>query len=124
MGDALERKVGADPDGLHSGDGSLSLWECLRPGTSAQLGPLHGTGLLAKHLPDGAKEVSRREETVDDGAADESNKGRSTFRGPTEGRPESATTRGKTKRLDIRGDVEARRRESLCAPGTTEGAGV
>ena len=23
------------PDGLHSGDGLLSLWECIRPGTHA-----------------------------------------------------------------------------------------
>ena len=45
-------------------------------------------------------------------------------RGPTEGRPQNATARGETKRLDIRGDVEAYRRESLCTPVPTEGAGV
>ena len=50
--------------------------------------------------------------------------GRSTFCGPTEVHPKSATARGETKRLDFRGDVEARRRESLRTPGPTEGAGV
>ena len=54
----------------------------------------------------------------------EANMGRSTFRGPMEGRPEWATARGKTKRLDIRGDVEDRQRESLRAPVPREGAGA
>ena len=57
-------------------------------------------------------------------ATEEANTGRSTFCGPTEVRPESATVRGKTKRLDIRGDVEDRRQEILRSPGPTEGAGV
>ena len=64
------------------------------------------------------------EETVAGEAAGETNTGRSTFCGPTEGLPESATTQGKTKRLDLRGDVEACRRESLRTPGPTVWAGV
>ena len=63
-------------------------------------------------------------ETVANEAAAEANMGRSTFRGPMEGRPEWATARGKTKRLDIRGDVEDRQLESLRAPGPREGAGA
>ena len=124
MGDASERKGGAVTDGLHPGDGPPSLWECIRPGTSAQLGPLYGPGLPAKRLPNGAQEVFRGKEAVSDEAAGEANTGRQKFRGPTEGRPESATARGETKRLDIGGDVAARQRESLRAPGPTEGAGA
>ena len=124
VGYALEHKVGAVPDGLHSGDGPPSLWECCRPGPSSKLGPLYGTGLPAKSLPDGAQEVSRGEETVAGEAAGETNTGRSNFRGPTEGRRKSATARGETKRLDFRGDVEAHRQESLRTPRPTLRAGV
>ena len=55
--------------------------------------------------PDGAKEIPGREETVAGEAAGETNAGRPTFRGSTEGRPEGATARGKTKRLGLREDV-------------------
>ena len=54
----------------------------------------------------------------------ETNKYRSTFRGPTEVRPKGATVRGETKRLDLRGDVETRQRESLRTPGPTVRAGI
>ena len=57
-------------------------------------------------------------------AADEANTDRSNFCGPTEGRPKCATARDKMKFLDIRGDMEALRQESLCAPRPKEGAGV
>ena len=101
MGTALERKGGAVTDGLHPGDRTLSLQECLSLGTLAQLGPLHGPRLTAKCLPDVAQEVFRGKEEVANEATDEANMGRQTFHGPTEGRPKSATARGKTKRLDI-----------------------
>ena len=107
MADASERKGGAVPDGLHPGDGPPSLREFRCPGPLAQLVPLYGPGLPAKHLPDGAQEVSRGEEMVAGEAAGETNTGRSIFCGPTKGRPESVTARGETKRLDFRGDVEA-----------------
>ena len=77
-----------------------------------------------KRLPDGAQEISGREETVAVEAARETNTDRSTFRGPTEGRSKSATARGKTKRLDLRGDVETRRRESLRTPVPTVQTGI
>ena len=108
MGNVLERKGGAVPDGFHPGDELPSLRECLPPGPSAQLGPLHDPEFPVKHLTDGKQEVYRGEKTVIDEAADEANTGRSTFCGPTEGHPKSATARGETKHLDIRGDVEAR----------------
>ena len=59
-----------------------------------------------------------------DEAANEANTGRQTFCGPMEGRPESATARGETERLDIEGDVEACRQEILRAPGPTEKVGA
>ena len=121
---APKGKGGAVPDRIYPGDGPTSLRECLRMVPLAQLRPLHGAGLPAKRLPDGSQEVSRGKETVADDFADEANMGRSTFRGPTEGRPKIQTARGDTKRLGIRGDVETRRQESLCAPGPMEGAGV
>ena len=40
-------------------------------------------------------------------AADETDTGGKNFRGSTEGRPESATARGETERVDIGGDAEA-----------------
>ena len=57
-------------------------------------------------------------------AADETDTGGQNFRGSTEGRPESATARGETERVDIGGDVEACRQESLRAPGPKERAGA
>ena len=74
----------------------------------AQLVPIHGPGLPAKRLPDIVQEVFRGKEAVADEAYNEANTGRKTVSSPTEGRPKSATTRGKTKNLDIRGDVKAR----------------
>ena len=53
--------------------------------------------------------ISRGEEMVAGEADVKANTVRSTFRGPTEGRPKSATVQGETKRLDFRGDVETRR---------------
>ena len=98
--------------------------QCRRPGPSARLGPLYGPGLPAKRLTDGAQEISGKEETVAGEAAGETNTNRLTFRGPTDGCPKSATARGETKRLDLRGDVEARQRESLRTPGPTVREGV
>ena len=56
-------------------------------------------------------------------AADETNVDRPTFRSSTEGRPKGATTRGKTKRLDLGDDVETHRRESIRTPGPAIRAG-
>ena len=91
-------------------DGPPSLRECLCPGTSEQLGPLHGPGLPAKRPPNGTQEVLRGKEAMANEAANESNTGGQNFRGPTEGRPKSATARSETERVDIGGDVEACRR--------------
>ena len=57
-------------------------------------------------------------------AADEADTGGQKHFGPTEGRLEIATALGKTERVDIGGDVEACRRESLRAPGPTERTGA
>ena len=124
VGNATEGKRGAVPDKLYPGDGPPSLWECLRPGPSSQLGPLHGPELPDKRLPDGTQEVLRGKEAVADETANETDTGGQKFRGPTEGRPESATMNGETERVDIGGDVEACRRESLRAPGPRERAGA
>ena len=113
VGDAPKGTVGAVPDGLHPGDGPPSFQERCSPGPSAQLGPLHGPGLPAERPPDGAQEIPGREETVAGEAAGETNADRPTFRGSTEGRPEGATTRGETKRLDLGEYVETYQRESL-----------
>ena len=124
MGNVTEGKGGAVPDRLYPGDGPPSLWEFLRPGPLAQLVPLHGPGLPSKHLPDGTHEVLKGKEAVADEAANETDTRGQNFRGPTEGRLESATARGETECMDIRIDVEACRRESLCAPGPKERAGA
>ena len=124
MGNATEGKGGAVPDRLYTGDGPSSLQECLCPGPSAQLGTLHGPGFPAKRLPDRTQEVLRGKEAVADETANKTYTGGQNFRGPTEGRPESATARGKTERVDIGGDVEACRRESLHALGSKERAGA
>ena len=78
----------------------------------------------AEHPPDGSQAVPGREETVAGEAASENNMGRPTFRDPTEGRPEGATTRGVTKRLDLREDVKTHWRESFRTPGPTVRAGI
>ena len=124
MGGALERKIGAVPDGLHPGDGPPSLQECCCPGPLAQLGPLHGPRLPAERPPDGAQEIPGREETVAGEASGETNTDRPTVRGSTEDCTKGATARGETKRLDLGGDVETHRRESLHMPGPTIRAGV
>ena len=61
---AMEGKVGVVLDRLYPGDGPSSLRECLYPGSLAQLISLHGSGLPAKRLPDGTKEVLRGKESV------------------------------------------------------------
>ena len=107
MGNATEGKGCVVPDRLYPGDGLPSLQECHCPGPSAQLGPLHGTGLPAKRLPDITQELPRGKEAVAEEAADETDTGGQNFRGSTEVRPESATARGETERVDIGGDAEA-----------------
>ena len=48
---------GAVPDGLHSGDGSPSLWKCLCPGSQAYLILLNSSGLPTQCSPEGASQV-------------------------------------------------------------------
>ena len=122
MGNAKEWKGGTVPDRLYPGDGPPSLQECLCLRPLAQLGPLHGPGLPDKRLPDRTKAVLRGKEAVASEAANKADMGGQTVCGPTGGRPESATARGKTERVDIGGDVEACRQESLRVPGPTERA--
>ena len=117
-------KGGVVPDRLNPGDGPPSLQECLRPGSSAQLRPLHGAGLPANHLPDGAQAVPRVTQEVTSEAAEGANEGGRRIHGPEEGRPESEGARGETERVDIGGDVDTCRRESLCALGPGERAGI
>ena len=105
-------------------DGPPSLRECLRPGPSAQLRPLHGSGLPANRLPDKTQEIPQRKEAVAAKAADETNTDEQNFCRPTEGRPEIATASDETERVDIEGDVEACQRESLRAPGPKERTGA
>ena len=107
VGNATEGKGGAVLDRLYPGDGPPSLRECLHTGPSAQLGPLHGPGLPAKHLPDVTQEILRGKEAVAAEAADKTNMGGQSIHGPTEGQPKSATASGETERVDIGGDVEA-----------------
>ena len=106
MGHATEGKGGAFPDILYPGDRPPSLRECLRPGPSAQLRPLHGPGLPAKHLPDRTEEIPKGTEAVATEPAHETNTGGKIIRGPTEGRPKSATSSGETERVDIGRDVD------------------
>ena len=120
---ALKRKGGAVADRLYPGDGPLSLLECLRQGPSAQLRPLHGVWLPAKILPDRAKAVPRGPENFTIEATTGSDEIGWSIRGSTEGRPKSEGDRGKKKRLDLYGDVETCRQESLRAPGSSERTG-
>ena len=120
MGNATEGKGGAVPDRLYPGDGPPSLWGCLCPGPLAQLGPLHGTGLPDKRLPGGTQEIPRGEEAVAAEAANKTDRDGQNFCSPTEGRPEIATAGGETECVDIGGDVEACRRESLGTPRPKE----
>ena len=120
----MVRVVPRVPDRLYPGDGPPSHQECIPLESLAQHGPLHGTGLPVKRLPEGTQEVLRGKEVVADEAAEKTDTGGKKIRGPTDGPPESATARGKTERVDIGGAVEARRRESLRAPGTKERAGA
>ena len=117
VGDAPKGEGGEVLDGIHPGDGHPSLQERRRPGPSAQLGPLHGPGMSAERPPDGTQAKLGREEAVASEAAAGANTDGPTFRGSTERRTESATTRGKIKRLDLGVDVETHRRESLRTPG-------
>ena len=107
VGHAMEGKVGAVPDRLYHGDRTPSLQECLRPGPSAQLGPLHVPGLPDKRFHDGAQEIHRGAEEVAAEAANKTNTGVRSIRGPTEGRPKSEGARSETERVDIGGDVES-----------------
>ena len=64
VGGAKEGTGGVVPDGLHPGDGPLSLQECHRLGPLAQLGPLHGPGLSTKRTHVGYKTIPGRTEAV------------------------------------------------------------
>ena len=80
--------------------------------------------MLSKRLPDRTQEIPRGEKAVAAEAGDKTDMGGKNFRGPTEGRPESATASGETERVDIRGDVEVFQQESLRAPGPKESTGT
>ena len=75
VGNATEGTVGAVPDRLYPGDRPSSLQECLRPGPSAQLIPLHVAGLPAKRLPDRTQDIPRGTEEISSEAADKTNEG-------------------------------------------------
>ena len=120
VGHATEGKGGAVPDRLYPGDGPPSFRECLRPGPSAQLGPLHCPGLPTKRLPDRTQEMPWGMEEVAAEAANKTDRDGQNFCSPTEGRPEIATAGGETECVDIGGDVEACRRESLGTPRPKE----
>ena len=120
---APKAKGGAVPDIVYPEDGPPSLWECLRPGSSAQLRPLHGAGLPAKRLSDGAQAVPWGPEKVAVEAANGTNERSRRICSPTEGRPKSEGKRGKTKRVDLDGYVETCRQESLRALESGERTG-
>ena len=67
--------------------------------------------------------VPRGMEKVSIEAANGANERGRHIRSPSEGRPESEGKRGKMKRVDLDGDMENHRRESLRAPGPGERAG-
>ena len=94
-----------------------SLQECLRPGPPAQLGPLHGPWLPAERTPVGDKAIPGGAKAVAGEATDKTITDGRTLCGSTESRTKAETAGGETKRLDLGGDVEAHRRESLRSPG-------
>ena len=96
-----------------------SLQECHRPGHPSQLGPLHGPGLPAERTPVGDEAIPGGAKAVAGEATDKTITDRRTLCGSTESRTEAETAAGETKRLDLGGDMEAHRRESLQAPGPT-----
>ena len=53
MGGGETGEVDEVPDGLYSGVRLSDLSERGRPGPTAQLRPLHGHGVSARHLPEG-----------------------------------------------------------------------
>ena len=118
-GHAEEGTGGAVPDRLHPRDGPPSLQECHHPGPPAQLGPLHGPGLPAERTPVGDEAIPGGEKAVAGEATDKTIMDGRTLCGSTESRTKAETAGGETKRLDLSGDVEAHRQESLHAPGPT-----
>ena len=117
VGHAEEGTGGAVPDGLHPRDGPPSLQECLRPGPPAQLGPVHGTWLLPERTPVGDKAIPGGTKAVASEATDRTITAGHTLCGSTESRTKAKTAGSEMKRLDLGGNVEAHRRESLHAPG-------
>ena len=117
VGHAEEGTGDAVPDGLNPGDGPPSLQECLCPVPPAQLGPLHGPWLLAERTPVGDKAVPGGTQALAGEATDRTITAGHTLCGSTESRPKANNAGSETKRLDLGGNVEAHRRESLHAPG-------
>ena len=124
VGDAPKVEGGEVPDGLHHGDGQPYLQERRSPGTSEELGPLHGPVLSDKLPPDGTQAILGREEEVASEATAGTNTDGPTVCGSMESRTESATARGETKRLDIGVDMETHQQESLRTPGPAIRAGL
>ena len=108
-------EVGVVPNGLYSGVRFLDIPERGRPVPMTQIRPLHVTGVSARHLsevertlrqaPDAPPSLSTRTSDEDAGGQD--------FCRVEARRTEAGQTGGASQRVDFRGDVETRRRDSL-----------
>ena len=78
-------------------------------------GPCNGPSCAG--VPDGDKAIPGGTKAVAGEATDRTITARHTLCGSTESRTKAKTAGTKTKRLDLGGNVEAHRRESLHAPG-------
>ena len=117
VGHAEEGTGGAVSDRLHPRDGPPYLQECLRPGPPAQLGPLYGPWLLDERTPVGDKAIPGGKKAVAGEATGKTIMAGHTICCSTESRTKAKNAGSETKRLDLGGNVEAHRQESLHAPG-------
>ena len=115
-----DREGGEVPDGLHPRDESPSLLECIRLGPHAELRPLIGPGLPLQRPPGGTIQVPQEVQASPHPTTGHPDEGGWNLRGRTEVCPKTSGLGCEGKRVDLRGHVETRRRESLRAPRSCE----
>ena len=122
VGDGVAREGGEVPDGLHSGIKSPDFPERGRPGSEAQLRPLHVHGVPAQRLPKGAFLLPQATDapTSQTARASKNNVGRHNIFRATECGEKARQTGSASQFGDSQKDVENHRQEGLREAGTRE----
>ena len=115
VGDGATGEGGEVPDGLYSGVQSPDLSEYCRTGPEAQLRPLHGHGVPARHLPEGTltPHFSKDRLTTSTTRISDEDVGGQDLHQVASRRAETGKTGGAPQIVHFIRDVETRQQESL-----------